>query len=299
MQRPTSVTVFGVLNLVFSVLGLVGIAFSALVLFAIPQQAAIAVNSVPDGWMIFSLAWGVLAAIVLFVSGIGLLLLRPWGRLAAIGYSIAAIAMSAAGLVVHWLFVVRPVFAAFNGPGETVPPEAVGAAIGGLFGGCIGPIYPVLLWYFMTRPGVAAAFGGIPVAGAESPWAPTTPGPEGMRDASNPYVSPQTDATRPWAGSDELPAPETIIETFVPTRNPRALASYYLGLFALFPCLGFPLGVAAVYFGVQALRRVRKDPAVRGGVHAWVGLICGGLFGLLNFALLVLLIFSGIAAIGR
>ncbi len=66
-------------------------------------------------------------------------------------------------------------------------------------------------------------------------------------------------------------------------------------IFSLFPCLGFPLGVAAVCFGVQGLRRVRATPEVRGGAHAWVGLICGGLFGLFNL-LLVGAMLLGIAA---
>ncbi len=38
MQRPASVTVFGVLNIVFGVLGLFGLAFSVLVLFAFDIQ---------------------------------------------------------------------------------------------------------------------------------------------------------------------------------------------------------------------------------------------------------------------
>ncbi|MEX0678659.1 MAG: hypothetical protein WD063_16385 [Pirellulales bacterium] len=295
MQRPTSVTVFGVLNIVFSVLGVVGIAFSAVLLYAMPQlPGAPEINTVPDGWMIFSLVWGVLGATVLFVSGIGLLLLRPWGRLAAIGYAIATIGMTVVGLAMHWIYVVRPTLALLNGQ-DGPPPEAVGAAIGGFVGGCIGPIYPLLLWYFMTRPNVLAAFGGIPAADAESPWSPAMPG-RGAQDSSNPYLAPQTDATRPWTGAVAPSTPESIVETFVPTRNGPALASYYLGLFALLPCLGFPLGVAAVYFGVQGLRRVRENPAVRGGAHAWVGVICGGLFGLFNFALVILLIIGGIAA---
>ena len=69
--------------------------------------------------------------------------------------------------------------------------------------------------------------------------------------------------------------PESIVETFVPSQNGPALVSYYVGIFSLFPCLGFPLGVVAVYYGLQGLRRVRENPAVRGGAHAWVGIVCG------------------------
>ncbi len=65
---------------------------------------------------------------------------------------------------------------------------------------------------------------------------------------------------------------------------------------ALFPCLGFPLGVVAVYYGLQGPRRVRENPAVRGGAHAWVGIVCGSLFGLSNLLLLVLAILAFLAA---
>jgi hypothetical protein len=50
------------------------------------------------------------------------------------------------------------------------------------------------------------------------------------------------------------------------------------------------MGVAAVYFGLQGLSRVRQNPEVRGGAHAWVGLVCGALFGLFNLLLIVLVV---------
>ena len=38
--------------------------------------------------------------------------------------------------------------------------------------------------------------------------------------------------------------------------------------------------------GLDLLKKVRANPAVRGGVHAWVGLVCGAIFGLFNMVLL-------------
>jgi hypothetical protein len=115
-------------------------------------------------------------------------------------------------------------------------------------------------------------------------------------DSENPYVAPRTGALRPPGVSDSA---ESIVEAFVPSKNGPALAAYYLGLLALFPCLGFPVGVAAVWFGIKGLRRVRENPAVRGGAHAWVGIVCGSLFGLFNFLLLAGTIVGGIAVAMR
>ena len=38
----------------------------------------------------------------------------------------------------------------------------MGAAIGGVMGGCFGLVYPILLLVFMTRPQVVAAFKAQP-----------------------------------------------------------------------------------------------------------------------------------------
>jgi hypothetical protein len=148
----------------------------------------------------------------------------------------------------------------------------------------------------MTRPHVVAAFGG-PVATPAEPQAAWPADRDALahvpRDANNPYLAPRTEVplAQPAHG-----AGDSLVETLIPAKNGPALASYYLGLFSLFPCLGFPLGIAAVYFGVQGLQNVRQNPAVRGGAHAWVGIICGGLFGLMNFALIALASFGMIAA---
>jgi len=83
-----------------------------------------------------------------------------------------------------------------------------------------------------------------------------------------------------------------MIETIIPVKNQSALAAYYLGLFSLFPVLGLPLAIAAVFLGRKGLAKVRSHPEVRGTAHAWVGLICGTLFGGFN---LVLICLAGVA----
>ncbi|MCS7209189.1 MAG: hypothetical protein NZ874_06420 [Fimbriimonadales bacterium] len=68
----------------------------------------------------------------------------------------------------------------------------------------------------------------------------------------------------------------------VPTRNPAALAGYYLGVFSLIPCLGVLLAPFAVGFGIVGLRNARDLPQQIGRVHAIVALVLGGISLLLH-----------------
>jgi len=76
----------------------------------------------------------------------------------------------------------------------------------------------------------------------------------------------------------------------IPVKNARALSAYYLGIFSLIPCLGIPLGIAALIFGVMGLKHAELHPEARGKVHAWVGVILGSLCAV-GYALLVVIPF--------
>ncbi|MCY3018547.1 MAG: hypothetical protein NTW87_05890 [Planctomycetota bacterium] len=78
----------------------------------------------------------------------------------------------------------------------------------------------------------------------------------------------------------------------IPYKNAPALIAYYCGVFSIIPC--FPIGIAAVVLGIKGLKRARENPAVRGQVHAWIGIIAGGLFGLL-WAIVTVLVIIGIS----
>jgi hypothetical protein len=65
----------------------------------------------------------------------------------------------------------------------------------------------------------------------------------------------------------------------IPYKNAPALIAYYTGVFSVIPC--FPIGLIAVILGIKGLQVAKERPAVRGQVHAWIGIIVGGLFGLL------------------
>lgn len=175
MQRPKSVTVFGILNIVFAGLGLCGTAFS--VMLFMPSSAAAnnpvvqIIQSSPGyaAWMKVSVALGVIVAAALLAAGIGLLNLKPWARTLSIVYAIYAIFMVLIGDVINYIFLIQPMLQKAHGEQGAEAAGAVGGAIGGLFGSCFGLVYPILLLIFMTRPQVVAAFSQSPSQGGPPP----------------------------------------------------------------------------------------------------------------------------------
>ncbi|HTS71309.1 MAG TPA: DUF4190 domain-containing protein [Terriglobia bacterium] len=76
----------------------------------------------------------------------------------------------------------------------------------------------------------------------------------------------------------------------IPSKNGPALVAYYLGVFSAIPVLGIPMGIAAFILGMKGLRKAREHPEVKGKVHAWVGIVTGGLFALLYLLLIAALV---------
>lgn len=167
-ERPVAGIVFGILNLVFGVLGICGNAFSAL-MFVVPvtpqmaeQNLVLKLMNDSPGYRLFlqaSVVLGFLSTIVLIVAGAGLLMQRALGRQLSIGWAIYAIVTVVLGLVVN-IFIVFPVlFKQINdmpaGPNQA---GAIGGIIGGVIGALVGFIYPALLLYFMYTPKVTAAY---------------------------------------------------------------------------------------------------------------------------------------------
>ena len=68
-------------------------------------------------------------------------------------------------------------------------------------------------------------------------------------------------------------------DTLIPVKNPYALIAYYLAVFSIIPCIGIILGLGAFVLGLMGLSHSKAHPAVKGRVHAWIGVIVGGIFG--------------------
>ena len=113
---------------------------------------------------------------------------------------------------------------------------------------------------------------GPPAGGPSPPPSPPSPPP------------PPSGAQAPvYQGSDNT------FGGLIPTKNPSALSAYYLGIAALIPLIGIFTGIAAFILGIKGVRFAKAHPEAKGAIHAWVGVILGGIFGALY-----LFIFGGI-----
>lgn len=144
--------------------------------------------------------------------------------------------------------------------------------------GCISVPYGTLLGIFtfliLSRPSIMRMFN-VPSSGKGGP------GELGndIRNASAPGRPAMGAMARPPAIAPSGGAPEQGDATggIIPYKNPPALMAYYCGVFSLIPCVGLILGPIAVVLGVLGLKKRTRSPAVRGQVHAWIGIILGSL----------------------
>jgi hypothetical protein len=65
------------------------------------------------------------------------------------------------------------------------------------------------------------------------------------------------------------------ISKFIPYRNLKAMAAYYLGLLSLVPILGLLSAPLAIVLGILGLRKARIDKGAHGRIHAWIGIVLG------------------------
>lgn len=295
-DRPTSVTVFGILHLIFGSLGLCGTLFSISTMFTSPPS-----NNpfMPDldqplisTWMIVGTVLGIAGCVIMAVAGFGLLQMKPWARTTAVIYAIYSVVMSVVGVFVNYYFLQMN--GAFPNSGLLGQPSMLAIT---LVSSCLSMIYPIATWYFLTRPHVMAVFDARTYAAqvGQGELARAADERAALPASSNPFAAPQMAMTvAPLA----VAAPSTesdVVSTLLPARNAPALAAYYLGLFSIFPLLGLPMAIVAIVLGVKGLRRVRATPEVHGTVHAWVGIVCGAIFGAFNL-LLTGLFFVGLVA---
>lgn len=155
--RPTSVTVFGVLCIVFGGLALLCLPFSVFVTLRMPNPMYEIPGFKP--WMVFSSFLGLGAAIWQLTTGVGLLRLRTWARKSAVAYGWFAIVFGIIGIVVNLVIVLPGMREAMGGNSEPAAAAGMmGGMIGGIGGGLIGMIYPILLIIFMSKRHVVEAF---------------------------------------------------------------------------------------------------------------------------------------------
>ena len=65
------------------------------------------------------------------------------------------------------------------------------------------------------------------------------------------------------------------MNTIIPLKNGKALASYYCGVFSLIPGLGCILGPIALILGILGFMHANQYPEAGGKGHAITGMILG------------------------
>ena len=157
MTRPTSVTVFGILNIVLGVLALLTTFFRIYLMLRGAHSAEMTLHPYHVLWTKVALALRFPASLAMIASGFGLLYLKPWGRNISIGYAIYGIAVGVIAIFTYWTFVM-PSMRELTTSGHADAFTTTTASYGGLFGCFLGPIYPTLLLVFAFTRRFAAAF---------------------------------------------------------------------------------------------------------------------------------------------
>jgi hypothetical protein len=97
----------------------------------------------------------------------------------------------------------------------------------------------------------------------------------------NPYAGPQSSNGPVTYQPAHNPNGGDSTGGLIPYKNPKALIAYYLGILSGLPLIGFPIGIAAFVLGIMGLSDRKKNPAIKGSVHAGIGIGCGLIFTLL------------------
>ena len=112
------------------------------------------------------------------------------------------------------------------------------------------------------------------------------------QDPVNPYAG-TGDANPPYARGPSNSANEgDATGGIIPYKNPKALIAYYLGILSGLPIIGLPIGIAAFVLGIMGLRDRKRNPAIKGSIHAGIGIGCGLLFTMVWGAVVLLILFA-------
>jgi hypothetical protein len=133
---------------------------------------------------------GIALALLMIGSGVGLLLLRPWGRPLALGYAILSI-LATGGYLVWFVSAVAPAVTALgrevaaaggdqaNAMGVVIPVLYIGIPILA----SLSVVYPIVVLIVLCRQRVRAAFGGVVEPAAPEDYRdPVPPAPDQGRD---------------------------------------------------------------------------------------------------------------------
>ena len=164
MQRPSSVTTFGILHIVFALAGVGGIISTLNLLYqsnSAPPNPVIEImlkNPAYATWTKVGSLLGMVACIALLAAGVGLLRLKEWGRKLSISYAVYGLVAGTIGIGANLHFLVRPFLEQSAQKQGAESAMMIAMVFGAIIGGIASLIYPISILSFMTRPRIKAAF---------------------------------------------------------------------------------------------------------------------------------------------
>ena len=165
--RPTSVNVLAGLGILFGALFVLckpaGLAVQLFVTIPGPANPMVDLfrnDPTLRAFALFSGLTGTLISLLLLISSLGSLALKPWGRTGMLGYATLAILMTVVEHAVSAAVVGPEVERAMRQSGVQQPPGIAWMSgwVGTVLVGVLKLWYPVLILYFFTRPRVRSAF---------------------------------------------------------------------------------------------------------------------------------------------
>ncbi len=151
--RPTSVTVLGILNIVFGSLNLLCTPIAIVGLMVPQPNSPFQMGPGMKIYTGFGVVLGLVCASVLLASGIGLLKQKNWARQTAYIYGWFAIIWGVIAIIIN-IFIFSP---SLTGVSEEVAPAIIGGIVGSMCGGIIGLIYPIVLIIYLKKPHIVQA----------------------------------------------------------------------------------------------------------------------------------------------
>ena len=150
--RPVSTAIFGVLSIMFGVMGLLCSPLGIVGIFVQPSTGQFAPTGIVLAWLVIGAIIGMVCGVAQIVFGVGLFKLKSWGRLGLLYYGIFAVVWGLLGIPIS-IWIMSSGSLGIDGS----TPGAAASSMMGTCGGLISLIYPILLIIFMTRPNVKAA----------------------------------------------------------------------------------------------------------------------------------------------
>ena len=166
--RPTGVTVFAILHVLFGFTGILGV-FLSWGMMLLGDKIDLGPNPIMDlvkdntAYHIFTIVMGVFGlgfSAALLASGVGLLKMRRWARTVALTYAVYAIVATIIGNVANYHFIYRPVMDQAMGQQGGQELALISGILGGVIGGCISLILPIAILIYFLRPTGARKFEG-------------------------------------------------------------------------------------------------------------------------------------------